>query len=293
MKKVAVVTDSNSGITQAEAKELGIFVLPMPFTIDGKEYFEDIDLSQEEFYKKLTGDSDISTSQPSPASVMRHWDEILSEYDELVDIPMSSGLSGTCATAKMLSADYDGRVEVVNNQRISVTMRESVMDAIELVKQGFSAAQIREQLEAEKLESSIYITVTTLKYLKKGGRVTPAAAAIGGLLHIKPVLQIQGERLDSFAKVRTMVQAKSTMINAVKKDLETRFGGIDAKDATLAIAHTNNYAEAEKFKAEVEAEFPGYEVAFVNPLSLSVSCHIGDGALALTVTKKHAWGKTR
>lgn len=292
MKKVAIVTDSNSGITQAEAKELGVFVLPMPFLIDGEEYFEDITLNQEQFYEKLLADAEVSTSQPSPEAVMNFWDKVLEEYDELVHIPMSSGLSGSCATATALALDYDGRVQVVDNKRISITMRESVMDAFEMAKTGMSALEIKEQLLAESMESSIYITVTTLKYLKKGGRITPAAAAIGTLLQLKPVLTIQGDKLDSFAKVRTMKQAKNTMINAVRADIGNRFGGLDAGNVTLSIAHTNNYAMAEEFKAEVEKEFPNIKILFVNPLSLSVSCHIGDGALAIAVTQKHAYGKT-
>ncbi|MCI8416618.1 MAG: DegV family protein [Lachnospiraceae bacterium] len=288
MRKVAIVTDSNSGITQEMGKQLGIYVLPMPFTIDGKEYFEGITLSQEEFYERLVKDADIATSQPSPESVMDLWEEILKEYEELVHIPMSSGLSGSCETAIALAQDFDGRVEVVNNQRISITQRRAVMDAIALAEQGKSAAQIREQLEEEKLESSIYITLTTLKYLKKGGRITPAAAAIGTMLRLKPVLQIQGEKLDAFSKARTLNQAKATMLDAIRNDIESRFGGIHAHKVYLDIAHTNNYEEAEKFKAEIEAAFPGFQVGYMDPLSLSVSCHIGDGALAIAATQIHA-----
>ena len=202
MSKVAIVTDSNSGITQEQGKELGIFVLPMPFFIDGELYLEDITLSQSEFYEKLGADSDISTSQPSPGEVMDLWDKVLEEYDELVCIPMSSGLSSTCATAITLAAEYDGRVQVVDNQRISVTQEQSVLDAMNLREEGKSAAEIKEILEKEKLQASIYITVDTLKYLKKGGRITPAAAAIGTVLNLKPVLQIQGEKLDAFSKAR-------------------------------------------------------------------------------------------
>ncbi len=288
MRKVAIVTDSNSGITQEMGKQLGIYVLPMPFTIDGKEYFEGITLSQEEFYERLLQDADIATSQPSPESVMNLWKEALQEYEELVHIPMSSGLSGSCETAVALSQDFDGRVEVVNNQRISITQRRSVMDAIALAEQGKSAAEIRKQLEQEKMESSIYITLTTLKYLKKGGRITPAAAAIGTMLRLKPVLQIQGEKLDAFSKARTLNQAKTTMLDAIRNDMESRFGGIDAHRVYLDVAHTNNYEEAEKFKAEIEAAFPGFQVGYVDPLSLSVSCHIGDGALAIAATQIHA-----
>ena len=216
MSKVAIVTDSNSGITQKEAKERGIFVLPMPFTIDGSEYFEDIDLTQEEFYEKLKDDADIFTSQPSPESVMNLWDEVLKEYDELVHIPMSSGLSGSCQTAMMLADDYDGKVQVINNQRISITQLQSCVDAQMLIEAGKSAAEIKQILEEDKLNSSIYIMLDTLYYLKKGGRITPAAAALGTLLRLKPVLQIQGDKLDAFAKARTASQGKSIMINAIR-----------------------------------------------------------------------------
>lgn len=285
MSRVAIVTDSNSGITQETASEMGIRVLPMPFTINGKEYFEGISLTQEEFYKKLTQDEEIATSQPSPESVLKLWNELLEEYDEIVHIPMSSGLSGSCQTAIALADDFEGKVQVVNNQRISITQRQSVVDALQLAKEGKSASEIKAILEKVKLESSIYITVATLKYLKKGGRLTPAVAAIGTMLRLKPVLQIQGERLDTFSKARTMQQAKKTMIDAIRNDIETRFGGLEARDVHLDIAHTNNEEEAMKFKAEVEAAFPGYSVGYVDPLSLSVSCHIGDGSLAIAATR--------
>ncbi len=285
MSRVAIVTDSNSGITQETAGEMGIRVLPMPFTINGNEYFEGISLTQEEFYRKLAKDEDIATSQPSPESVLELWNELLKEYDEIVHIPMSSGLSGSCQTAIALADDFEGKVQVVNNQRISITQRQSVVDALRLAEEGKSASEIKAILEKVKLESSIYITVATLKYLKKGGRLTPAVAAIGTMLRLKPVLQIQGERLDTFSKARTMQQAKKTMIDAIRNDIETRFGGLEAKDVHLDIAHTNNEEEAMKFKAEVEAAFPGYSVEYVDPLSLSVSCHIGDGSLAIAATR--------
>lgn len=288
MRKVAIITDSNSGITQEVGKELGVFVIPMPFTIGGEEYYEGINLSQEQFYEKLLQDEEIATSQPSPEVVLKLWDELLKEYEEIVYIPMSSGLSGSCQTANALALDYDGRVQVVDNQRISVTQRSSVMDALVLADQGVCAAEIKRQLEEQKLEASIYITLATLKYLKKGGRITPAAAAIGSMLRLKPVLQIQGEKLDAFSKARTMHQAKTTMIDAIRNDIETRFGGLDAHLVYLYIAHTNNEAEAMKFKEEVEEAFPGYEVRFVDPLSLSVSCHIGDGALGFGCTRIQA-----
>ena len=285
MSKIAVVTDSNSGITQAEAKKEGLRVLPMPFTINEEEFFEDITLTQEEFYRELAAGKDVMTSQPTPAAVTALWDEVLKDYDEIVYIPMSSGLSGSCQTARVLEEDYDGKVCTVNNQRISVTQRRSCYDAIKLAEEGKSADQIRDILEADKFNSSIYIMLDTLYYLKKGGRITPAAAALGTLLRLKPVLQIQGEKLDAFAKARTVSQAKSIMISAVKSDMEKRFGGVSSDNCTLHIAYTKDREAAMEFKKEVEEAFPGFEVDYVDPLSLSVSCHIGPGALALAVTK--------
>lgn len=284
MSSVAIVTDSNSGITQSRGRELGIYVLPMPFFIDGELYYEDITLSQEQFYEKLGADSDISTSQPSPASVMELWEKVLKDYDEIVCIPMSSGLSSTCATASSIAAEYNGKVEVVNNQRISVTQEQSVYDAMNLRDQGMSAAQIKKVLEEEKFQSSIYITVDTLKYLKKGGRVTPAAAAIGTVLNLKPVLQIQGEKLDAFAKVRGWKAAKKTMLNAIEKDLDGRFA--EVKDQmVLGMAYTCSREDAQEWKQEIMERFPGYEIV-EEPLSLSVACHIGPGAMAVTCMKK-------
>ena len=282
MGKIAVVTDSNSGITQEKGKELGVHVIPMPFYIDGELFLEDITLTQEAFYEKLASDCEISTSQPAPGEVMEFWDKLLKEYDEIVHIPMSSGLSSTCETAIMLSKDYDGKVEVVNNQRISVTQKTSVLDAVRLAKAGKSALEIKESLEAEKLEASIYITVDTLKYLKKGGRITPAAAAIGTVLNLKPVLQIQGEKLDAFAKVRGWKQAKKTMLDAMEKDLLHRFGG---KKMSLLAAYTCSAEEAKSWKEELEDRFPNYTID-MDPLSLSVACHNGPGALAVACAKE-------
>lgn len=282
MGKIAVVTDSNSGITQEKGKELGVHVIPMPFYIDGELFLEDITLTQEAFYEKLASDCEISTSQPALGEVMEFWDKLLKEYDEIVHIPMSSGLSSTCETAIMLSKDYDGKVEVVDNQRISVTQKTSVMHAVRLAKAGKSALEIKEILEAEKLESSIYITVDTLKYLKKGGRITPAAAAIGTVLNLKPVLQIQGEKLDAFAKVRGWKQAKKTMLDAMEKDLLHRFG---SKKMSLLAAYTCSAEEARSWKEELEERFPNYTID-MDPLSLSVACHIGSGALAVACAKE-------
>lgn len=284
MKKIAIVTDSNSGITQEMGKTMGIHVIPMPFFIDGELFLEDITLTQEEFYKRLGEDSDISTSQPSPGEVMECWDELLKEYDEIVHIPMSSGLSSTCHAAQSLSQEYEGKVCVVDNQRISVTQKQSVEDAITLREAGKSAAEIKEILEAEKLQTSIYITVDTLKYLKKGGRITPAAAALGTVLNLKPVLQIQGDKLDAFSKVRGWKAAKRTMLKAIEKDLEERFSEV-REDMVLGMAYTCSKEEAQEWKQEIAEKFPEYEIV-EGPLSLSVACHIGPGAMAVTCMKK-------
>ena len=286
MTKIGIVTDSNSGITQAESKELGIKVMPMPFYIDDKLYLEDITLSQEEFYEKLNGKADIKTSAPSPGDFMDIWDEALKEYDQLIHIPMSSGLSGTCSIAQMVAKDgYEGKVWVVDNQRISVTQKQSVLDAIEMAEAGYDAQKIHDVLMEAKMASSIYIMLDTLYYLKKGGRITPAAAAIGSLLKLKPVLQIQGKKLDAFSKARTVKQAKTTMIHQMASDCASRFGSPDASDVHLEIAYTFDREAAEEFKKEVLATFPGHDIV-VDPLSLSVSCHIGPGALAIAASKK-------
>lgn len=284
-QRIAIVTDSNSGITQAQAKELDIYVLPMPFMINNETYYEDITLTQEEFYRRLAEGAEVITSQPTPESVMDLWDELLQDYDEIVHIPMSSGLSGSCQSAIMLAQDYEGKVEVVNNQRISVTQRQSALDALQLSKQGMNATQIREFLEQDKFNSSIYIMLDTLYYLKKGGRITPAAAALGTILRLKPVLQIQGDKLDAFAKARTVSQGKSIMINAIRSDMEKRFGGATPDNIWLQIAYSYDREAALQLKEEVQAQFPGFEI-HVDPLSLSVACHIGPGSLAVACCKK-------
>lgn len=286
MSKVAVMTDSNSGITQIKAKEMGIAVLPMPFIIDDKIYYEDISLTQEEFYEKLAQNATVSTSQPSVEDVTKYWDKALEDADEVVYIPMSSGLSGSCSTAQMLSQDYDGRVQVVDNQRISVTQRQSAMDAIELAERGMNAAQIKALLEQEKMQSSIYIMLDTLTYLKKGGRITPAAAALGTALRLKPVLQIQGEKLDAFTIARTKKQGVSKMIAAMETDIKERFGGLDNMDNIhIEVAHTANEEAAAEFVEELREHFRVRDEIVCNPLSLSVSCHIGPGALAVACSK--------
>lgn len=286
MEKIAIVTDSNSGITQEESTLCeGLFVLPMPVIIDGETFYEGIDITQEQFYERLLEDCDVSTSQPSPDSVLSLWNKLLEDYDSIVHIPMSSGLSGSCQTAMMLAEDYDGRVQVVNNQRISITQRRSVYDAIMLRDSGRSASLIKQILELDKMNSSIYIMVDTLYFLKKGGRVTPAAAALGSLLKIKPVLQIHGEKLDAYAKARTVNIAKQIMLSALNRDMTEQFGGNSPDNMYVDIAYTKDIEPALEFKNELLALYPGYD-AVVHPLSLSVSCHIGPGALAVACSRK-------
>ncbi len=288
MATIAIVTDSNSGITQKQAEELGVYVVPMPFDIDGETFFEDISLTQEEFYIRLQGDANISTAQPTPESYMELWRELLKDHEAVIYIPMSSGLSGSCQTAMVFASEdeFEGKVFVVDNQRISVTQRQSVLDAKKMAEIGMEPEKIVEVLMKNKFESSIYIMVDTLKYLKKGGRVTPAAAALGTILKLKPVLQIQGEKLDAFAKARTLNQAKTLMIHAIKNDIENRFGG-DVNNMHLQIAHTENREEAELLKNELMVAFPDYRnEIYVDRLSLSIACHIGPGALAVACTRR-------
>lgn len=287
MSKIAVVTDSNAGITQTEAKEMkDVYVVPMPFMIDGEEYFEDISLTQEQFYQKLTEDAEISTSQPSIGYITDLWEKLLKEYDYIVHIPMSSALSMSCETAQNFAKDYDGKVVVVDNKRISITLKQSCVDALTLAKQGKSADEIKKILEETSLDSSIYIMVDTLKYLKKGGRITPTAAAIGTLLKIKPVLQIQGGKLDSYAKVLNDKVARIKMIEAIKKDLKERFSDLREKgEIDLMVAYTNCREKAEDFAMQIRKEIPDLNLTYVNPLSLSVACHIGSGALAVACTR--------
>lgn len=289
--KTVVVTDSNSGITQSAAKEMGIYVVPMPVLIDGEIFYEDLTLTQEQFYEKLKSNASVSTSQPNPLDVGDIWDKALKDADELVYIPMSSGLSETCHTLQHYAETeerFKGKVFVVDNQRISITQKQSVYDAIKLANEGKSGKEISDWLLKTKMQSSIYIMVDTLKYLKKGGRLTPAVALIGTMLKIKPVLQIQGFKLDQYAKVRKLNDAKTTMINAVKKDIETRFKDLKSEGKlVLAIAHTENFAEAEIFKNEIAEQFPDLEITTIDPLSLSVSCHIGPGALAMACMIKY------
>ncbi len=285
MGTIAIVTDSNSGISQAEGKELGIYVIPMPFLVNGKLYFEDVDMNKEQFYHFLESDADLSTSQPSPGDVMDLWDKLLKEYDEIVHIPMSSGLSASCSTAMGLAQDYDGKVQVVDNQRISVTMQQAVMDAKHLAAAGKSAAQIKEILEKEALESSIYLMVDTLKYLKKGGRITPAAALLGSALNLKPLLQIQGDKLDAYKKVRGVKAAKKNMLEAMKKDVEGRFSDYVTKgQLKLHVAYTTDEETAKQWMEEVQNAFPDIPITRMDTLSFSVTCHTGPGVLAIAAS---------
>ena len=285
MGKIAVITDSNSGITQKQAEQYGVVVVPMPFLIAGETYFEDVTLTHDAFFARLQEDVDISTSQPSPETVMEIWDKALETSEEIVYIPMSSGLSGSCQTAIMLADDYDGKVQVVDNQRISVTMQQSVMDAKHLVAAGKSAAQIKEILEKEALESSIYLMVDTLKYLKKGGRITPAAALLGSALNLKPILQIQGDKLDAYKKVRGVKAAKKNMLEAMKKDVEGRFSDYVTKgQLKLHVAYTTDEETAKQWKEEVQNMFPDIAITRMDPLSFSVTCHTGPGVLAIAAS---------
>ena len=280
--RTAIVTDSNSGILPEEAEARGIYLLNMPIIAGEREYLENESLSKDAFYELLASDTDVKTSQPSAGSVLDLWDRVLRTSDELAYIPMSSGLSGAVTYA----FDYDGRVEVVNNQRISVTQRQSVLEALAMAEKGFSAAQIRETLERTRFDSRIYIMVDTLTYLKKGGRVTAAGAAIAGILNLKPILQINGEKLDAFQKCRGTRQAKKIMLRTLREDIEREIGPVDPEhpNAWIGMAYTHNRAEAEEFREEVRAAFPGYPV-WMSELPLSIAVHISPGSLAVTWTK--------
>lgn len=284
MKRVAIVTDTNSGITSEEAKRDGLFLVPMPFVIDGEEYFEGVNLTTEDFYQKQAQNSKIFTSQPNINDVVELWKKILKDYDEIVHIPMSSGLSNSYDTANTFSKDFDGKVQVVNNQRISVTMKASVYEALGMAKEGVDAQQIKKFLEDTKFDSSIYILVDTLKYLKQGGRITPAAATIAAILNIKPILQIQGEKLDSYAKVINVKTAKQKMIDAAKQDLEKRFDAL-VKDGKMriSVAHTRNEENARLFVEEIKKAIPNVEIAYIDELPLSIATHIGAKSLAIAL----------
>lgn len=274
---VAVATDSNSGITQAQGAKHGIGVIPMPFLIDGKEYFEDVSITREEFFRKLEEGADVQTSQPSPESVTALWDKLLEDYEEVVYIPMSGGLSNSAQTALMLSESYEGKVQVVDNHRISCSQKQSVLQAVKLAREGWTAGEIKAFLLEHALDASIYIAVDTLKYLKKGGRVTAAGAALGTILNIKPVLQIQGEKLDAFAKVRGMKLAQEKMLEAVKNDVEGRFAG---SEVMIKGAYTCDEKTLAQWKKALSSAFPKHKIS-LDPLALSISCHIGAGSMAV------------
>ena len=280
---IGIITDSNSGITSKEANEWGVTVIPMPFYINGELYYEGLTLSQKEFYKFLDDNAEVNTSQPSPGDVMKAWDEVLKEKEYIIYIPMSSSLSGTYETAVMLAEEYEGKVFVVNNRRISVTQLQSVKDAINLVNQGKSAKEIKEILEDRQYQASIYIVPDTLDYLKKGGRLTPAVASFAKVLNIKPVLQIQGEKLDAFKKVRGMKQAKRVMKEAIADDIKNRFAG--NSNMRIYAAYTGSEEVGIEWKSELEEAFPNYDIQ-IYPLSLSVSCHIGPGAIGIACVEE-------
>ena len=284
--KTAIMTDTNSGITKDIAKELGIYVIPMPVIIDEKTYYENDTITEEEFFCALSGDRHITTSQPSPGDVMDLWNQILDEgYDELVYIPMSSGLSNSCAAALGYSQEYDGKVEVIDNHRISVTMYQSVLHARDLALQGASAKEIKTALEDDAYNSSIYLAVNTLEYLKKGGRITPAAALIGSVLSIKPILTIQGEKLDSYAKTRgSMKKAEEKMLSAVQADIEKRFSSLDQTKLHIGAAGARLTVEQqEEWVNLLRSKFPGADI-FYSPLSVSVSVHTGPGAVGIGIS---------
>lgn len=278
--KVAIVTDTNSGITVQEAKNNSIYLIPMPFFVDGELYFEGVNLTQDVFFDKQASGSEISTSQPSPADVLDMWDSLLKEYEQVVYIPMSSGLSSSCQNAEIMAQDYSGKVFVVDNKRISYTMKKSVYDALDLAKKGFDAAEIKRILEEDALNAHIFITVSTLKYLQKGGRVTPAAAAIGTALNIKPVLKIEGGKLDAFAKVRGMKNAEQKMFEAVRKEIER----YNTDDYTIAVAYSGNVELGNEWLEKVRAEFPEKEICG-DLLSLSIASHTGPGAYGIAFIK--------
>lgn len=277
MKKTGIVTDSNSGITEEEAYWLGVKVVPMPFTIDDVEYYEGITIDRKEFFEKLEAGADVKTSQPSPEVLMDIWDGMLQEYEEIVYIPMSSGLSSSVMTARILAEDYYRKVCVVDNQRISCTQKMSVIEAVKLAEKGYSAHQIQEILERDRLNASIYIAVDSMEHLKRGGRVTPAGASIASMLHIKPILQIQGEQLDAYAKARCEKNVCDKLLHAVDKDINGRFAG---KNVYIKGAYTCTDEKAEAWKKEIEKHFPEHRIS-MDPLALSIGCHVGEGAIAI------------
>lgn len=282
--RIAIATDTNSGITAQQAAELGIFLLPMPVNLEETVHFEGIDITSEQLYEAMRQHRDVSTSQPSPGQLMELWEGILDAgYDGIVYIPMSSGLSSSCQSAALFARDYDGNVQVVDNHRISVTQRESVISALRLAQQGWDAVQIKDFLEQHAYDASIYITVDSMEYLKKGGRVTPAAATLATVLNLKPVLTIQGDKLDAFAKVRGIKLAQAKMIDAVKQDHAQRFGSTPQSRLLIETAGTLESPElAESWRQQVQAEFPFARVTYSN-LPCSIACHVGMNSLAAVI----------
>ncbi len=284
MKTVKIITDSNSGISQAEAEKLGIIVIPMPFTINDQEYLEEISISQQQFYEFLSQDAEVKTSQPSKFYLEELWKKTLKTCDEIVYIPISSGLSATCENAKIYAQKFEGKVQVVDNLRISVTQKESVMQAIKLVSEGKDAVAVRAQLERTKDVASIYIMLSVLKYLKKGGRISPTAAALGDMFKLKPILYSRGGSFEKFAVAFSLGQAKQKMLAQIETELNSEFKNYyESGHMAVSVAHTCNAFEAEKFKEEIIAKFPKLKFHYVDALSLSVSCHIGPGSLAVAL----------
>ena len=291
--KIAIATDTNSGITASEGEKLGVFVLAMPVNLEETIHYEGLDITSEQLHDAMRQHREVSTSQPSPGQLMELWDGILAKgYDEIVYIPMSSGLSGSCQSAALFARDYDGKVQVVDNHRISVTQRESVISALRLAEQGYDAGQIREFLEKHAYDASIYITVDSMEYLKKGGRVTPAAATLATVLNLKPVLTIQGDKLDAFAKVRGMKLAESKMIDALHQDRAERFKDVPESCLLIETAGTlENEALAESWRQQVQAEFPFARVSYAN-LPCSIACHVGMNSVAAVImTEEVQWAE--
>ena len=285
-ERVAIVADTNSGIMPEQADELGVYVVPMPFTVDGTEYFEGVNLTAAQFYERQAAGADISTSQPLPADLSRTWERALEDHDEVVYIPMSSGLSGSCESATNFAGLFGGHVHVVDNKRISVTQREAVIDSLRWAREGLSATQIVERLMSSALEASIYLMVSTLEFLRKSGRITPAVASIGSVLKIKPVLQIQGAKLDAFSVARTVSSATRTMLKALERDVNERFGGV--QNVHLYVAHTNREEEAQSLAEQIGTLFGTCEEVFVDRLPLSIACHTGAGAVGVGCARREA-----
>ncbi len=282
MSRIGIITDTNSGMTAREAEQLGVALMPMPFTVNGRNYVENVNMTYAEFFDHLAAGASVATSQPSPESVMSCWDKALKTCDELIYIPMSSALSSSCQSARLFAEDYGGRVFVVDNHRISISQKQSVLDALKWRDEGLSAEDIVKRLMDTSMEASIYLTVDDLKYLKKGGRITPSVAAVGTVLNIKPVLQIQGGKLDTYKKVRGLHAAQNAMLDAVRKDLEDRFKGTEM---LLRTAYTGDEAIGRVWNAQVQEKFPQFEVTG-DPLPISIACHVGPGVIALGLMKK-------